>query len=201
MCCIELSVIFLTFFMEHRTWALPFLLFFFSLFFFLFFPWVVRIYLSGCHSKPNDLFSELRKLIYVWAGVRIVAILHISLNLPLMNIGKLFCDEWLAFLYPVQMFAVQQRRYSESYTVRVGVRCSLNSSRRCLFLCLYCPKGNFTWRKMVLLFWENFLNLKIQYCGRGGRKKKTKQMKYFLAWQFCYFTEIGIQIFASGSNC
>lgn len=53
---------------------------------------------------------------------------------------------------------------------------------------------------MVLSFWENFLNLKIQYCGLGGRKKKTKQIKYFLARQFYYFTEIGIQVFAPGSN-
>lgn len=34
----------------------------------------------------------------------------------------------------------------------------------------------------------------------GWEKKKSKQMKYFLAWQFFYFTEIVIQVFASESR-
>lgn len=130
-------------------------------------PLVFRI----CHSQPNDPFFELPKLWCVWAGVRTVTIIPISLNLPLMDTGKLFHDKKpVIHLSSVDICcAVNTEKYCKNW-------CSVLSQKRCIFIYPFCPSA---WRKMVLLFWENFLFKTFNTVGLRVGKHRPNRLKTF----------------------
>lgn len=92
-------------------------------------------------------------------------------------------------LSSVAVCSIVERRLSS--TVKIGAQCSLKKVH------IYLPvlsKEKYCMKENGFIILREFSISKIQYSGLEGRKKKTKQMKYFRAWQFYYFPEIGIQV-------
>lgn len=171
-------------FKELRTWVLVIFLCFSP--FLSSPPLVFRICLSGCHSQPNGPFFELTKLLHVRADVRTVAILHISLNLPLMDTGKLFHDKNKTCIHLSSVdicSTVNTEKYCKNWY-------SVLSQKRCIFTYPFCPKRNSAWRKMILLFWENFLFKRFNTVGLRVGKRWPSRLNTFLLGNFVIFLRL-----------